>query len=317
MRTNRVFSIVFLLGLAACVPLQQINKATPAPIFPPHSSPFPDPNPSIPDFEHIAIITFENREFSSVIGSADAPYLNQLVKDNVLLSQFYAVTHPSLPNYVAMVGGDTYGYKETCTNCPVDATNLADLMEVRGLSWRSYQESMPKHCALKDINDMYVAKHNPFLYYTSILNNVERCSEHVVDWDDFLEDVDEGNLPNFSFITPNMCSDGHECPLSTSDEWLANLLPSITESFQKDGDDWLVILTWDEGQTNESCCGLGEKGGGHIVTILVSPQAKSGFDDPTPYSTYSLLRTISEGWGLPLLGHAADESTNSIIAPWK
>ncbi len=317
MRTFHIFFIFLVLLLTGCIPPQQPNTATPALIVPPLSAPMPTPNSAIPNFDHIAIIIFENKEFDSVIGSPDAPFINQLAKENVLLTEHYAITHPSLPNYVALIGGDTYGYTETCINCPVTATNLADLIENRGLTWRSYQESMPRHCALKDPYDDYVAKHNPFLYYASILNDEERCSEHVVDWEDFLEDVDERNLPNFSFISPNICSSGHDCPLSTADIWLGELLPSLQESFEKESANYLIIITWDEGETDKSCCGLPQNAGGRVATILISPQAKNGFEDSTPYSTYSLLRTISEAWGLPLLGHAADNTTAPILTPWK
>lgn len=308
-------TILFLL-FTGCTP-QQINTATPAAIVPPLSEPMPTPNPAIPNFDQIAIIVLENKEFDNVIGSPDAPVINQLARGNTLLTEYHAVTHPSMPNYVALIGGDTYGYTETCINCPVNAVNLADLIEKRGLTWRSYQESMPSHCALRDIEAEYVAKHNPFLYYTSILNDEERCTEHVVDWEDFVENVNEGDLPNFSFITPNICSDGHDCPLSTADKWIGELIPSLQESMQRTSDNYLIIVTWDEGETDKSCCGLPQNAGGRIATILISPQAKKGFEDPTPYSTYSLLRTISEAWGLPLLGHAADDSTSLILAPWE
>jgi hypothetical protein len=78
-----------------------------------------------------------------------------------------------------------------------------------------------------------------------------------------------------------------------------------------------LFVTWDDGNTNDSCCGLPAEAGGHIPTILISPRAKNGFQDATPYTTYSLLRTISEAWGLPLLGHAADATNVPILAPWK
>ena len=317
MRTIYFSLIMVVILTTGCSFRQQPNPATPAPIVPPLSDPAPTPNPNIPNFDHVAIITFENREFESVIGSQDAPVINQLADGNTLLTEYYAITHPSLPNYVALIGGDTYGYTETCENCPVSATNLADLLERSGRTWRSYQESMPKHCLLWAPFSQYVAKHNPFLYYSNILNDGERCSEHVVDWEDYGEDVEEGNLPNFIFISPNLCSAGHDCTLATADTWLGELLPPLERSLQAESDDYLIIITWDEGETEKSCCGLPDKAGGKIATILISPRAKDEFKDSTPYTTYSLLKTISEAWGLPLLGHAADASNLPILAPWK
>lgn len=315
MRRFYVFFILLIVALTGCTP-QQPNTATPAPIIPPLSEPAPTPNPAIPNFDHIAIVIFENKEFESVIGNVEAPNINRLAEENTLLTEYYAITHPSLPNYIALIGGDTYGYTETCKNCPVTATNLADLIERSDRTWKTYQENMPWHCSMTDPFNQYVLKHNPFLYYSSILNDKERCSKHVVDMDDLEEDASEGNLPNFIFVTPNVCSDGHDCPLATADTWLGEFMPSLIEPLQKESDNYLIVITWDEGETNKSCCGLPPEAGGRIATILVSPQAKSGYQDSTPYTAYSLLRTISEGWGLPLLGHAGDDANVPIIAPW-
>ena len=139
----------------------------------------------------------------------------------------------------------------------------------------------------------------------------------MIDLEDLHEDAANSALPNFLFITPNMCNIGHDCTLADADTWLGNFLPPLETWLQAESDNYLIIVTWDEGQTNKSCCGLPELAGGRIATILISPRAKSGFKDATPYTTYSLLRTISEAWGLPLLGHAADASNVPIIAPWK
>jgi acid phosphatase len=131
------------------------------------------------------------------------------------------------------------------------------------------------------------------------------------------EDASNNQLPGFLFITPNICNSGHDCSLQSSDQWLENTLPPLVDAFKKEGNNYLIIVTWDEGQTKKSCCGLPSEAGGHIVTILISPQAKQAFQDDTPYTTYSLLRTISEAWGLPLLAHAADDDNKLILAPWE
>lgn len=302
--------------MTACS-MQPANTATPIAGVPTPSESFPTPNSPIPNFKHIVIIIFENREFESVIGNSDAPYLNQLAQENTLLTQYYAITHPSLPNYIALISGDTQGYTKNCTNCPVSATNLADLIEQSGRSWMTYQESMPDDCAASDPDKQYVVRHNPFMYFTSIVNDKERCIAHVEELSDLGPDATNNQLADFIFITPNICNSGHDCTIKTSDDWLKNTLPALVNEFQAEGDDYLIVLTWDEGETKKSCCGLPENAGGRIATILISPQAKQGLQDDTPYTTYSLLRTISEAWGLPLLGHAADEGTAAILAPWK
>jgi len=315
MKSLNKFTLAFIIFMTACSYLP--NMATPAPIAPPLSEPAPAPNTAIPQFNHVVLIVFENKEYDSVIGNSDAPVINQLAVDNTLLASFYAPTHPSLPNYVALIGGDTYGYTTNCIYCPVKATNLADLIEANGRSWITYQEGMSKDCAVSGTQGQYAAKHNPFLYFNSILYDRKRCADHVEELSSLPDDEANGNLANFIFITPNLCNSGHDCGIKESDTWVKEKLPPLQDSLQQQGSDYLIVLTWDEGETNKSCCGLPAEAGGHIATILISPHAKKNFIDDTPYPSYSLLRTISEDWGLPLLGHAADDQTSLILAPWQ
>jgi hypothetical protein len=119
------------------------------------------------------------------------------------------------------------------------------------------------------------------------------------------------------FVTPNLCNDAHDCAVDVADAWLQNFMGQIMPPLDQEGKPYLIVITWDEGQGNHSCCGLPASAGGRIATILVSPQAKNGFQDATPYSHYSLLKTIEAAWGLPYLVHAADAQTSLITAPWK
>jgi phospholipase C len=137
----------------------------------------------------------------------------------------------------------------------------------------------------------------------------------VIPLEELDADLANGTLPNFIFITPDICNDAHDCGLEVADAWLQGWVDKLQANpeFAADG---LIVLTWDEGQGDHSCCGLAT-GGGRIATVLISPLAKNGFKDDTPYTHYSLLKTISEAWGLPLLGHAGDEETNLITTPWK
>jgi hypothetical protein len=134
---------------------------------------------------------------------------------------------------------------------------------------------------------------------------------------EFYADLAGGSLPDYVFITPNLCNDAHDCGLGIADDWLKGLMMVLLPALDRTDQPYLVILTWDEGQGEHSCCGLPAEAGGRVATILVSPQAKSGFEDPTPYTHYSLLKTIAASWGLAYLGHAADDSNVLITAPWK
>jgi hypothetical protein len=259
---------------------------------------------------------FENKEFGSVIGNPQMPTYNRLASEYTLLTQYYAIRHPSLPNYIALVGGDTFGIDTNCNDCFIDAPSLPDLIEASGRSWKTYQEDMPEPCFLGSTN-LYAQKHNPFIYFDPIRLNPERCTRTIVPLTALQADIATNSLPDFMFIKPNICNDSHDCSLDVSDAWLTNLLMTLIPALNATGESYFVAMLFEEGQGAHTCCGLPEPGGGRVPVVLYSPQAKNGFEDPTPYTHYSLLKTISAAWGLAYIGHAADESNVLIIEPWK
>ena len=293
-----------------------IPPQTPVTATVPSPSLTPTPSSPVPPFAHIALILFENKEFGSVIGNSTAPVFNRLAQENTLLMQYYAITHPSLPNYIALIGGDTFGITSDCNDCFVNAPSLPDLIEASGRIWKAYQEDMPEPCYLGG-TQRYAQKHDPFVYFDPIRLDQARCDRSVVPFPDLSADIQAGTLPNYIFITPNLCNDAHDCSLSVADNWLSTTIATLVPALDATGQPYLVVLTFDEGQGNHSCCGLPANAGGRVATVLLSPQAKSGFQDDTPYTHYSLLKTISEAWGLDYLGHAADANNVLITAPWK
>ena len=274
------------------------------------------PAPLVPDFAHIIVVVFENKEFGTVIGSPKMPYFNVLAQTYTLLTQYYAPVHPSLPNYLAMMGGDTFGITSDCEDCFVNAPSLPDLIEQSGRTWRAYQEDMPAPCFIGDTKT-YVQKHDPFIYFDPIRLDTARCQRSIVPLTQMDADLASGSFPNFAFVTPNICNDAHDCGIEIADTWLKTFMNKMVTVMDAAGSSYLIVVTWDEGQGKLSCCGLPELAGGRIATILVSPQVKRGFQDDTPYTHYSLLKTIAEAWKLPYLGHAADDSNALITVPWK
>ncbi len=326
------FSVLSVLLLNSCMALPSIEISTHMPtIISPSETPSAIPTdqpsvtasststpvPLIPDFKHIIILVFENKEFGTVVNNPQMPYFNQLAKSYTLLTQFYAVTHPSLPNYLAMIGGDTYGVTFDCTKCIEDGTTLPDLIEASGLTWKTYQEDMPSPCFAGAELGNYAMKHNPFVYFKPIRLDAARCNRSIVPLTQLSVDLAKGMLPNYVFITPNMCNDAHDCPVDIADTWLKGIMAQLLPALDSEGKPYLIIVTWDEGQGNHSCCSLPAEAGGRIATILISPQVKNGYEDATPYTHYSLLKTIAEAWHLKYLGHAADPENALIIAPWK
>ncbi len=270
----------------------------------------------IPVFDHIVLIVFENHGFDSVIGNTQMPTFNALASKYVLLTQYHAVRHPSLPNYIALMSGDTFGITKDCTDCFLPQTNLADRIEASGRTWKTYQEDMPSPCFLGNA-EPYFQKHNPFLYFDDIRTNSDRCNRSIVPLTQLDADLAANQLPNFSFIMPNICNSGHDCDGSMSDKWLAPMIAKLQSApaLQKNS---LIIVTFDESEgQNDSCCGLPKSAGGRVATILISPEAKAGFQDATPYSHYSLLKTILGAWSLPDLGNTAMGETQPILEPWK
>jgi len=292
----------------------QTPPPTPSPTLGP--TPTPAPKPLIPNFEHIVLILFENKEFGSVIGNSRMPNYNKLAREYTLLTQYYAVTHPSLPNYIALMGGDTFGIDRNCKDCFINEPSLPDLVETSGRTWKTYQEDMPSPCFLGDQGD-YVQKHNPFVYFDPIRLDTTRCERSVVALSALQTDIEADSLPNFLFIKPNLCNDSHDCSLDISDAWLTNLLNQLVPALDATSESYAIFMLFEEGQGDHSCCGLPEEAGGRVPHVIYSPLAKNGFEDDTQYTHYSLLKTISEAWGLPYLGHAAEPNHVLIVAPWK
>jgi phosphatidylinositol-3-phosphatase len=269
----------------------------------------------VPNFTHVIVMIFENREYSSVIGSSTWPKLNALAKQYALLTKYDAVAHPSLPNYIADTSGGTQGITSDCNTCYVNVTNLADSIEASGRTWKGYMESMPSPCFLGN-SGTYAQKHNPFVYYDDIRTNSARCTSMDVPLTQFDTDLANNHLPDYAWITPNLCNDGHDCSNSVADSFLGSEVSKILASASFDQNS-LLVITFDEGSTKASCCGLPSSAGGHIVTLLISKLVKAGYQDATPYSSYSLLKTVEKAWSLPYLGHAADAATSLITAPWR
>ena len=277
-------------------------------------TPSPTPVRLVPKLDPIVVILFENKEYTVTVGNRQMPNFNRLANSYTLLSQYYAITHPSLPNYLALVSGDYFGVKTDYPSKIIDATNLPDLLESRGLTWKTYQESMPGPCGLTDTL-RYNQKHNPFVFFSDIRNNPTRCDQSVVPLTQLQADIQQNAMPNYAFIMPNLCNSAHDCDVKIADDWLGKIVNQLL-AYQPLEENGLIVITWDEGTGIHTCCGLTTVGG-RVATILISSKVKAGYNDNTPYTHYSLLKTILYNWDLPALGHTADPQTALITAPWK
>lgn len=250
---------------------------------------------SIPSYDHVFVMLFENHAYSQVIGSSSAPYLNSLAASGALATNYFATDHPSLPNYLELTSGTNAGINYDCTppsTCPDAAPNLADSLDHAGLSWKAYAESAPSACPQAD-SGTYATKHEPFVYYNDIRTNSARCQAHVVPMTQLQADLASATTtPAFAFLTPNLCDDMHDCSVSTGDNWASQHIPAIVGSPAFTQQRSLLMVVWDENDGSA---------GNQVPAMFVGAGVRPGTRDGTRYTHYSLLRTVEDVFGLPTL----------------
>lgn len=286
---------------------------------------------------HVIWIWMENESYSKVIGNtSQAPYQNQLANQCGIPTNMYNESHGSLVNYVTATNGQsitTDSQFTTHNDCSPNTTFcysneqsiFGQINSTPGESWRGYAEDMPSNCYPANTGN-YAVRHNPAAYYPALASS---CGQFDVPMGsistktgNFYTDVQNGTLPSFSFITPNLIDDAHDSNTLTGDTWLSQLIPTITNGANYQSGDTAIFITNDEGGSGTSDHVIGEDCANqtlapsqpscHIPTIVVAPYIHSGTQDGTFYTHYSMLRTTEELLGLPLLGLAA--SANSMTA---
>jgi hypothetical protein len=255
---------------------------------------------------HVAVVVMENEEGGDVLGSRSAPYINRLARRYGVAVASYAITHPSLPNYLALTSGSTAGVSSNCTTCHVDVPNIVDQLEAARISWKAYLEDVPSPCFSGPEAGGYAKKHNPFIYYDDVARSPRRCAK-LVGFGQLASDLRSGRLPTFIWITPNLCNDGHDCSLSTADRFLARNVPALLRGLGPHG---FLVLTWDEGTSDRGCCGVAA--GGRVLTLVAGPDVRRGARQGAPVAHYGVLGTVEEALGLPPLAGARDARSGRL-----
>jgi hypothetical protein len=244
----------------------------------------------LPAFNHVFIVVEENQNYSSVIGSSSMPYLNNLAEKYGLATQYYANTHPSIGNYFLLTTGkiitNNDGFSGTVT-----ADNVVRHLLAAGKTWKAYEEGLPSVGYIGPDTGQYARKHCPLSYFSDVVNNSAQ-RKNLVPFAQFAQDLANNALPAYSFITPNLCNDAHDCSLTIADSWLKNEIgPLIASStFQHGG---LLIIVFDESANDNT------RGGGRIAWVAVSPEfAKLGYKSTKLYQHQSTLRLMMQGLGL-------------------
>jgi len=360
--------VLVLLGLA--------TAAAAAPESPPPAPSANAARESLPPIRHVFVLLLENQSYRVTFDSrSQAPYLARtLPARGALLTQYYAIGHASLGNYIALVSGQApntatqldcavyENFRPSATapdahgqlrgsGCvyPRMVRSLPDQLEAAGLSWKAYMEDMGKNPAresatcghvrlgatettnLASRGDQYAAKHNPFVYFHSIIDDQARCDSHVVNLERLPQDLASADTTaNYIFITPNLCSDGHDTRCADGEfgglagidrflrTWVARI--EAAPAFSADG---MLVITFDESdgggaEGSSACCGerplpgarfqpgFSGPGGGRVGAIVLSKFVKPGTVSAVPYNHYALLRTIEAIFGLTYLGYAAE-----------
>ena len=288
----------------------------------------------VPD--RIVVIVMENHSFDDIIGATDrsgyhllAPFLTQAAQTDRLATLAFGVSHPSLPNYLSLIAGDSLGVTDDNGSCYAPKAtrhchgftkkNLVDSLEGAGISWASYNESMPHDGFLGQVwpkkgDGLYRQKHDPFAYFKDIATDSKRLAK-IKTFVDLKNTLNNGLLPRFSFIVPNECHDMHGsvpfCPgpnfglIEAGDNAVQKLVEAILASGSFTSRS-LIFIVWDEGDNNLGCCDAPPLvSGGHIPLILIAG-VPGVVTSSQPYNHYSLLATIEKVWNLPKLGYTSD-----------
>ena len=250
-------------------------------------TPSPQPSPT-PQPVHVFLIVLENRSYSQAITT---PYIAYLASKYGLATDYHGISHPSLPNYLAMTSGSTWGIADDGWH-PLPAGGLGAQLDAANMSWRAYMEGMGSDCYRNGSG--YALKHNPFAYFGG------QCPSQVVPFGQFATDM-AGTVPQFVWITPNLCHDGHDCSNASVSDWLSQTVPTIINSdpWQQGG---VLFITYDEGED-----------AANSVLTLVIRNRQANQRSSVPYDHYSLLASIEDLLGLPRLGAAAQASPMSDL----
>ena len=257
-------------------------------------------------YTHVIWIVEENHSYGSIIGNTtQAPYINGLASACGLATNYHNISHPSLPNYIALTSGLPLGsLSPFVSDCDPSSACSTSTPSIFGQtpSWKAYEESMPSNCDLTNSGE-YAVRHNPAPYYTSLTN----CAAHDIPYTALTGNLASGKLPAFSFITPNLIDDMHDGTIAQGDQWLRTNLPTILNSSEYKAGTVAVFITWDEGEggTSTDCATNTTDVGCQVATLVISPSTKPGTRSTTLFNHYSLLRTAEQLLGLPLLGQAS------------
>ncbi|KAI8952971.1 phosphoesterase family-domain-containing protein [Xylaria longipes] len=251
-------------------------------------------------FDRFVHIFLENEDYDIAAGD---PNLAYLATKGILLNNYYAITHPSQPNYVVAGGASTHNViDDSFKRISAGTETIVDLLEAAQVSWGIYQEDMPysgfqgTYVNQQNGANDYVRKHNPLVSYDSVGTDVNRLAK-TKNFTLFDRDLAANTLPQWMFITPNMTNDGHDTSVTVAGNWARNFLEPLLSNKNFNTDRTLIVLTFDESENY--------LGSNQVYAALLGsavPSSKVGTTDSTKYNHYSLTKTVEDNWALGNLG---------------
>ena len=252
---------------------------------------------------YFVIVFMENKNYGDIINNiAAAPYINHLASDKAIVANYFDVSNNlSLPNYLGPTTGQTYNSWSSCnkppSSCagytPIMGPTITDEIESAGLTWKAYMENMPSNCYQNDFGQ-YVARHDPFVYFSKVQNNETECNRVVpasANDSNLVQDLGStSSASNLMWLTPNLCDDMHNCTISIGDTYLSHIVPEILNSYIFHTHNAALFITWDEGSNSA-----------HIPAIWAGASVKNDYTSKVTYNHYSFLKTIETAWHLPSL----------------
>jgi len=250
---------------------------------------------TVPTPQHVVVVVLENKNVDQVLGTGNAPYLDHLAQTGADFTNAHAETHPSQPNYLALFSGSTQGITDDSCLPRFAAPNLATQLQTAGRSFVGYSESLPAPGFTGCRSGEYAQKHSPWAAFTNLPPGANQP------WSAWPASFDQ--LPTVAFVTPNLCSDMHDCAVSAGDQWLREHLSTYVDWARTH--DSLLIVTFDESESRHGSNG--------IVTLIDGAGVRVGPVDE-PIDHYRLLHTIEAMYRMPQLGNAA--TTPPITDIW-
>ena len=330
-RVLPIFLLLLLLSLLAVTPLSAQNSRS-----------------TMKNYRHVFVIMMENTGFDTLMGNANAPFINAAAANYGLAANYYGVTHPSQPNYIAATSGSINGVTSD-SDTTIDVPNVVDQIEASGRTWKAYMQSYSLCVTPLDHscgNQLYERKHNPFISYLDVQTNAARVA-NIVDFDSqFAGDLASGKVADYVWISPDQCHDMHgrastpddpcdfsqvQALIATGDSFLLNTVNTIMNSPAWNGNS-VIFIMWDEsdftgsgfngfGDDSGCCDSVPGEGGGHVLALTISHSDHSPRTSNVAYNHQSMLATIEDGWNLGCLGFACDTANvppmSDLVGPQK